>query len=100
MRNCLAKTTLVLCCSLAGWAAAGPAATTDRAKAAHGTATTLAGLVVVEAGYSAAFLTLGAVAAVGAVVCWFALPETRARSAANAYPLRQTAPPASGIAAE
>jgi len=62
--------------------------------------TTLAGLVVVEAGYSAAFLTLGAVAAVGAVVCWFALPETRARSAANAYPLRQTAPPASGIAAE
>ncbi len=62
--------------------------------------TTLAGLVVVEAGYSAAFLTLGAVAAVGAVVCWFALPETQVHPAANAGPLRQTAGPASGIAAE
>ena len=62
--------------------------------------TTLAGLVVVEAGYSAAFLTLGAVAAVGAVVCWFALPEAQAPSAANAGTLRQTAGPASGIAAE
>ena len=39
--------------------------------------TTLAGFVVVGAGYSAAFLTLGAVAAVGAVVCLLALPETR-----------------------
>ncbi len=62
--------------------------------------TTLAGLVVVEAGYSAAFLALGAVAAVGAVVCWFALPEARAPSDANTLPLRQTAGPASGIAAE
>ena len=62
--------------------------------------TTLAGLVVVNGGYSAAFLTLGAVAAVGSVVCWFALPETQAGSAANAGPSRQTAPPASGIAAE
>jgi MFS family permease len=63
--------------------------------------TTLAGLVVVNGGYSAAFLTLGAVAAVGAVVCWLALPETQVRSAANAGPLlRQTARPASGIAAE
>jgi MFS family permease len=62
--------------------------------------TTLAGLVVVDGGYSAAFLTLGAVAAVGAVVCWFALPETQVHPAANAGPLRQTAGPASGIAAE
>lgn len=39
--------------------------------------TTLAGLVVVKAGYSAAFLTLGAIAALGAFVCFFALPEPR-----------------------
>jgi hypothetical protein len=36
--------------------------------------TTLAGLVVVKAGYSAAFLTLGAVAAVGFIVFWLAFP--------------------------
>ena len=36
--------------------------------------TTLAGLVVVKAGYSAAFLVLGAVAAVGFVVFWLAFP--------------------------
>ena len=62
--------------------------------------TTLAGLVVVKAGYSAAFLTLGGVAALGAAVCWFALPETGERSASSAARLKQTAPPASGIAAE
>jgi MFS family permease len=39
--------------------------------------TTLAGLVVVHAGYSAAFVTLGAVAAIGAAVFLFAMPETR-----------------------
>jgi hypothetical protein len=39
--------------------------------------TTVAGLVVVGAGYSAAFLCLGAIAALGAVFCFFALPETR-----------------------
>ena len=38
---------------------------------------TLAGLVVVHAGYSAAFLALGGIAAIGAVVCLLALPETR-----------------------
>lgn len=37
--------------------------------------TTLAGLVVVKAGYSAAFLTLGAVAAVGFVIFLLAFPE-------------------------
>src|SRR5258708_7736116 len=62
--------------------------------------TTLAGLVVVKAGYNAAFLTLGAVAALGLAVCWFALPETGERSSPDAARLKQTAPPASGIAAE
>jgi MFS family permease len=62
--------------------------------------TTLAGVVVVKAGYSAAFLTLGAVAAAGLAVCWFALPETGARSGPDTARLKQTAPPASGIAAE
>jgi MFS family permease len=38
--------------------------------------TTLAGIVVVHAGYSAAFLTLGAIAAGGFVICLLALPET------------------------
>ncbi len=38
--------------------------------------TTLAGIVVVNAGYGAAFLTLGAIAAAGFVVCLLALPET------------------------
>jgi MFS family permease len=61
--------------------------------------TTLAGLVVVKAGYSAAFLSLGAIAALGFAVCWLALPETGARSEATTQ-LRQTAKPASGIAAE
>ncbi len=45
MRNCLAKTTLVLCCSVTGWAGTGPAATgTSHAKAGPKTATTLAAL--------------------------------------------------------
>ena len=61
--------------------------------------TTLAGVVVVNGGYSAAFLTLGAVAGVGVAVCWLALPETQTRSALNADRLRRTAPSASGIAA-
>jgi MFS family permease len=61
--------------------------------------TTLAGLVVVEAGYVAAFLTLGAVAAVGAAVCLFALPETRAYSDHGSRRWGRTAQPASGIAA-
>lgn len=41
--------------------------------------TTLAGIVVVKAGYSAAFLTLGAIAAGGFVICLLALPETSER---------------------
>jgi MFS family permease len=62
--------------------------------------TTLAGLVVVKAGYSAAFIALGAVAAVGALVCAFALPETRERYGGEQTRRVQTTPPASGIAAE
>jgi MFS family permease len=61
--------------------------------------TTLAGLIVVKAGYNAAFLALGAVAAVGALICAFALPETRERSGGESRRV-QTAPPASDIAAE
>lgn len=63
-----------------------------------GMSTTLAGLIVVKAGYSAAFLTLGAVAAIGFVVCWFALPETRSDMPADRS--EQTAASASAIAAE
>jgi MFS family permease len=44
--------------------------------------TTVAGLVVVHAGYSAAFITLGGVAAVGAAVFLFAMPETQGRGLA------------------
>jgi MFS family permease len=61
--------------------------------------TTLAGLIVVKAGYSAAFLTLGAVAAIGAAVCTLALPETREISTQGSRRWGETARPASGIAA-
>jgi MFS family permease len=61
--------------------------------------TTLAGLIVVKAGYSAAFLTLGAVAAIGAAVCTLALPETREISTQGSRRWGETAQPASGIAA-
>jgi MFS family permease len=59
--------------------------------------TALAGFVVVGAGYGAAFITLGAVAAIGAVICLIALPETRHGAL---RPQGKTAPPASDIAAE
>ncbi|MGY8666290.1 MFS transporter [Bradyrhizobium sp. UFLA05-109] len=59
--------------------------------------TTLAGLIVVGAGYGAAFLTLGAVAAIGAAICSFALPETRCP---QSRPQGKTARPASAIAAQ
>jgi predicted MFS family arabinose efflux permease len=38
--------------------------------------TTLAGVIVVKAGYSAAFLALAAVAAAGTMLFWIAMPET------------------------
>ncbi|MBR0960638.1 MFS transporter [Bradyrhizobium japonicum] len=59
--------------------------------------TTLAGFVAVGAGYSAAFITLGAVAAIGALICLLALPETRHGAL---RPRGKTAPPASAIAAD
>ena len=62
--------------------------------------TTLAGFVVVGAGYSAAFLTLGAAAAIGAVVCLLALPETRQGGDGGPRPQGKTAASASAIAAE
>lgn len=37
----------------------------------------IAGVIVVEAGYSAAFLVLAAIAAAGFVLFWIAMPETR-----------------------
>jgi MFS family permease len=45
--------------------------------------TALAGIVVVNAGYSAAFLTLGAIAAVGFLICLLALPDTSERSVSD-----------------
>jgi MFS family permease len=62
--------------------------------------TTLAGFVVVGAGYSAAFITLGAVAAIGAIVCLIALPETRQIADGGPRPEGKTPAPASAIAAE
>lgn len=62
--------------------------------------TTLAGLVVFGAGYSTAFLVLGAVAAIGAAVCLLALPETRNISDHGPCLQGETALSASAIAAE
>jgi Na+/melibiose symporter-like transporter len=60
--------------------------------------TTLAGLVVVKAGYGAAFLTLGAVAGIGFAVCWFALRETCAHSSPETSRMTRATSSASGIA--
>jgi hypothetical protein len=38
--------------------------------------TTLAGLIVVNAGYSAAFLSLAGIAALGLATFWLMMPET------------------------
>ena len=62
--------------------------------------TTLAGFVVVGAGYGAAFITLGAVAAIGAVICLIALPETRQIAERPPRLQGKTSPPASAIAAK
>ena len=42
------------------------------------TSGTLAGVIVVNAGYDAAFLTLAFIAALGTILFWAAMPETRA----------------------
>ena len=47
--------------------------------------TTLAGLLVVHVGYSAAFLTLAAVAAAGLALYAFGMPETAAYTNTNAH---------------
>src|SRR4051812_7237970 len=47
--------------------------------------TTLAGLVVVKAGYSAAFLTLGAIAAIGFIVFLLAFPGTAGTGPASQF---------------
>ena len=62
--------------------------------------TTLAGFVVVEAGYNAAFMTLGAIAAIGVVICLLALPETRQIVDVVPRPRGKTAARASAIAAK
>jgi MFS family permease len=62
--------------------------------------TTLAGFVVVGAGYGAAFMTLGAVAAIGAIICLLALPEARQIGDSCPHPQGKTAGSASAIAAE
>jgi MFS family permease len=48
--------------------------------------TTAAGLIVVKAGYSAAFLMLAGVAATGLLLLWFAMPETAERPTSKAAP--------------
>lgn len=62
--------------------------------------TTLAGLVVVGAGYSAAFITLGAVAAIGAVIYLLAMPETPQIADGALRTQGKTTASASAIAAE
>jgi MFS family permease len=49
---------------------------------------TLAGLVVVHAGYSAAFLTLAGVAAIGLALYFFVMPETQGRGLTEVQPDR------------
>jgi MFS family permease len=51
--------------------------------------TTLAGIVVVQAGYSAAFLTLAGVAIVGLGIYFFVMPETQPRVPAKAEGTRR-----------
>jgi len=50
--------------------------------------TTLAGFVVVDAGYSAAFLTLAGIAAVGLALYFFVMPETQGHEPTEAQPDR------------
>jgi MFS family permease len=61
--------------------------------------TTLAGFIVVYAGYSAAFLTLGGIAALGLALYIVAMPETRAKQPADTDRAGAAAMPASVPAA-
>jgi hypothetical protein len=47
------------------------------------TSMALAGQLVVRAGYDVAFLTLATIAALGAVLFWLAMPETRGAAPAT-----------------
>jgi predicted MFS family arabinose efflux permease len=62
--------------------------------------TALAGMVVVKAGYSAGFLTLGAIAALGVAVCALLLPETRTETTPTPQQSPETTPSPSAIAAQ
>jgi MFS family permease len=53
--------------------------------------TTLAGIVVVQAGYGAAFLTLAGVAMVGLALYFFVMPETQRRVPAETEAVRRKA---------
>ena len=54
--------------------------------------TTLAGAIVVAAGYSAAFLSLAGVAALGLVLFWLGMPETNEQGQQPATPHAEPAP--------
>lgn len=54
----------------------------------------LAGIVVQEAGYSAAFLTLAGIAAVALLLLWVAMPETLSLAGDNFSPAEDETPPA------
>jgi MFS family permease len=62
--------------------------------------TTLAGLIVVHAGFSAAFLTLGAIAAASFVVFLLLMPETGGKTPGDAGTTTGDVPPPLGVAAE
>ena len=53
--------------------------------------TTLAGIVVVQAGYGAAFLTLAGIAIVGLALYFFVMPETQRRVPAETEAIRRKA---------
>jgi predicted MFS family arabinose efflux permease len=54
--------------------------------------TSVAGFIVVHAGYSAAFLTLAGIAAAGLALYCFVMPETQAREQAKAGRMRAAQP--------
>jgi hypothetical protein len=57
----------------------------------------VAGVIVVNAGYSAAFLTLAAIAALGSAVYLFAMPETKPRFVGASTPETPSTSAAFGV---
>ena len=53
---------------------------------------TLSGLIVVQAGYDAAFLALAAIAAVGGLLFWWAMPESRPTEQTVSAPVHASVP--------